>query len=285
MRPTARYLMQVEAHVYAFSMAANILLSFFPFLIVMVSFCRHVLGWGAAEEAIYLALGDYFPGPLGDFIKRNLKATVDSSGPLQFVSLFLLLFTANGIFEPLEVALNRAWGVATNRSYFRNQLVSLCLIFACGGLALISTILTAFNQELWTRTGLAGVASWMNLVIYKTAAVPISILMLFLIFWLLPNARIPAGRLLPISILVGVVLEILKYVNLLTWPFLRAKLQREYGPFVYSATIVIWGFIASMVVLAGAELAARHSREQEQEEEAAARARLETACPYEPPSP
>jgi membrane protein len=266
MRPTARYLLQVEAHVYAFSMAANILLSFFPFLIVMVSFCRHVLGWAAAEEAIYLALGDYFPGPLGDFIKRNLKATVDSRGPLQFISLFLLLFTANGIFEPLEVALNRAWGVATNRSYFRNQLVSLCLILACGGLALISTILTAFNQELWTRTGLAGVASWMNLVIYKTAAVPISILMLFLIFWLLPNAKIPAGRLLPVSILVGVVLEILKYVNLLTWPYLRAKLQNEYGPFLYSATIVIWGFIASMAVLAGAELAARHSREQEQAE-------------------
>ena len=25
--------------------------------------------------------------------------------------MLLLLFTANGIFEPLEVALNRAWGV------------------------------------------------------------------------------------------------------------------------------------------------------------------------------
>jgi uncharacterized BrkB/YihY/UPF0761 family membrane protein len=64
-------------------------------------------------------------------------------------------------------------------------------------------------------------------------------------------------RLIPASILVGIVLEILKYVNLLTWPFLRAKLEREYGPFVYSATIVLWGFLASMVVLAGADLAAR----------------------------
>ena len=26
--------------------------------------------------------------------------------------MLLLLFTANGIFEPLEVALNRAWGVS-----------------------------------------------------------------------------------------------------------------------------------------------------------------------------
>ncbi len=255
--------MEVEVHVYAFSMAANILLSFFPFLIVMVSLCRNVLGWQAAESAIYLALNDYFPGPLGQFIERNLKVVVDSRGPLQFVSLFLLLFTANGIFEPLEVALNRAWGVQKNRSYFRNQLMSLCLILACGGLALFSTVLTAFNQELWVRSGSAGIAAWMNMVIYKTAAVPISILMLFLIYWLLPNAKIPAGKLLPVSVLVGVVLEILKYVNLLTWPFLRAKLEKEYGPFVYSATIILWGFIASMAVLAGAQLAARFSSKKE----------------------
>lgn len=258
--PTARYLMQVEAHVYAFSMAANILLSFFPFLIVMVSLCRYVLGWAAAEQAIYLALNDYFPGPLGDFIERNLKHTVNSRGPLQIVSLFLLLFTANGIFEPLEVALNRAWGITTNRSYFRNQLVSLALILACGSLALLSTVFTAFSQEFWSRTGSAGVAEWMNMVFYKMAAVPVSILLLFLVYWLLPNGRIPAGKLLPVSVLVGVVLEVLKYLNLFTWPYLRAKLEREYGPFVYSATIVLWGFISSMVVLSGAELAARRSR-------------------------
>jgi len=47
-------------------------------------------------------------------------------------SVFLLLFTANGIFEPLEVALNRAWGIAKNRSFVKNQIISLALIFACG---------------------------------------------------------------------------------------------------------------------------------------------------------
>jgi membrane protein len=48
---------------------------------------------------------------------------------LHWGSMFLLLLTANGIFEPLEVALNRAWGVAKNRSHFKNQLISLGLIF------------------------------------------------------------------------------------------------------------------------------------------------------------
>jgi uncharacterized BrkB/YihY/UPF0761 family membrane protein len=52
-------------------------------------------------------------------------------------------------------------------------------------------------------------------------------------------------------------LEALKYFNLLTWPLLEAKLSREYGPFVYSVSIILWSFLAAMVVLAGAEWSAR----------------------------
>lgn len=256
--PTFRYLMETEVHVYAFSMAANVLLSFYPFLLVMVSFCRYVLGWDAAEQAIYVALKDYYPGQLGEFIERNLKASL-LSGPLQVTSLFLLLFTANGIFEPLEVALNRAWGITANRSYFRNQLVSLGLVFACGGLALVSTILSALNQELWRQLGYSGakLTLWTSLALFKMAAVPLSILALVLVYWLLPNGKVSIRALIPASIVVGVLLEVLKYLNLLLWPYLRIKLQREYGPFVYSVTIVLWAFLASMVVLAGADWAAR----------------------------
>src|SRR5882724_11839081 len=110
---TFRYWMETEVHVYAFSVAANVLLSFFPFLVVILSLCRYVFHWNAAVDAIYTALQDYFPDTAGDFIKRNLIATVESRGPLQFGSLGLLLFTANGVFEPLEVALNRVWGITT----------------------------------------------------------------------------------------------------------------------------------------------------------------------------
>lgn len=260
-RPTIRYLMETEVHVYAFSMAANVLLSFYPFLLVMVSFCRYVLGWESAEQAIYVALKDYYPGPITDFIERNLKASL-MGGPLQITSLLLLLFTANGIFEPLEVALNRAWGIAKNRSFFRNQLVSLGLIFTCGGLALLSMLLTALNQELWRQLGFAGeqITLWTSLALFKMAAVPVSIFALVLVYWLLPNGRVSVRSLIPVSIMVGVLLEVLKYLNLLVWPFLRIKLEREYGPFVYSVTIVLWAFLASMIVLAGADWAARSTR-------------------------
>src|SRR5580658_226582 len=101
-KPTVVYLMETEAHVYALAIAASVLLSFYPFLTVMLSFCRNILHWPAAVQAIYLAIDDYFPGDLGVFIRHN-----PPGASVQVGSMLLLLLTANGVFEPLEVALNR----------------------------------------------------------------------------------------------------------------------------------------------------------------------------------
>jgi membrane protein len=64
----------------------------------------------------------------------------------------------------------------------------------------------------------------------------------------------------PVAILVGLAIELLKYLNLLIWPLLKDKLQREYGPFYISVTIVLFSFIVSMIVLVGAEWGAREGR-------------------------
>jgi YihY family inner membrane protein len=263
LRPTLRYWMETEVHVYAFAVAASVLLSFVPFLIVILSLCRHLLKWRAAVDAIHLALADYFPGPLADFVQRNVDIAV-GRGPFQVTSLVLLLFVANGIFEPLEVALNRAWGVPKHRSYWRNQLVSLGLIFVCGILAMVSTLFTALNYSVWPR--LLGESSpiveTLGLVFFKTVAIPLSMLMLFLIYWLLPNRKVPPGLVVLPAILVGFALEALKYFNLLTWPLLQAKLSREYGPFVYSVSIILWSFLAALLVLGGAEWSARRGAQE-----------------------
>lgn len=263
--PTVQYWMQTEVHVYAFSIAANVLLSFYPFLIVMVSICRYVLKWRGAEQAILLALNDYFPGAVGEFVGRNLLVTVDQRGPLQIVSLILLFFTANGIFEPLEVAFNRAWGINANRSYYKNQLVSLGLIFLVGAMVLLSAILTGANQQLAIKVAgtNADQATLVRLILFKLLALPVTILLLFLIYWLLPNKRLPARQLLPVSIVIGLALEALKYLNLLTLPWLYEKLTDEYGVFRNSVAIILWSFLAAMIVLAGAEWSARRARREE----------------------
>ena len=257
--------MQTEVHVYAFSVAANVLLSFFPFLTVSLSLARMVFHEQAVTGAINLALRDYFPDALQQFLIRNLPR----QGPLPLISIVLLLFTANGVFEPLEVALNRIWGIHKNRSFLRNQIVSLGLIFVCGGLALLSLMLTALNQQSfqsgasvprWLQSAAGHGIALFSLLLFKLAAVPLTVLMLFLVYHYLPNGRTPLNRVIPAAIGVGVLLELLKYINTLAWPAFQQKLSREYGVFQYSASLIFLSFLASMLVLGGAEWAARGHR-------------------------
>lgn len=240
---------------YALAIAASVLLSFYPFLTVMLSLCRNVLHWPAAVQAIYVALDDYFPGDLAVFLRNNAPRA-----KFQVGSMFLLLLTANGVFEPLEVALNRAWGVAKNRPYWKNQLVALGMIFACGSLALLSLIISALNTawiNQWASHSSAAV--WLNLLVFKIAALPLSIFALFLVYWLLPNRKIDPRSAAAAAILTGIVLEALKYLSLLAWGFMQTKIRGEYGVFQHSATILLWSFTSAMIVLAGADWSARRS--------------------------
>jgi YihY family inner membrane protein len=254
-QPTVRYLSQTEVHVYALSVGASVLLSFFPFLIVMLTLIRK-FHLPLAESALVSALADYFPGDLGNFIIRNL--TKVNHGRFQITSVILLLFTANGIFEPLEVALNRAWGVVENRSYVKNQILSLFMILLCGGLTLGSVLLTAMNTRFITaQYGSQAVPPWVSLGILKLGAIPVTILSLFLVYWILPNRRVPARRVMPVAVMVGIGLELLKYLFLFAWPWLDKKFQNEYGPFNYAVSIVVFSLLAALLVLAGAEWSAR----------------------------
>jgi len=136
--PTVRYWTETEVHALAFSVAANVLLGFFPFLIVSVSISQIFFSRQTTIAAIDFALRDYFPDALGSFLSNNLPARPVTD----WVAILLLLFSSNGIFEPLEVALNKIWGIRKNRGYLHNQVVSLGLIFACGTLALLSLGIT-----------------------------------------------------------------------------------------------------------------------------------------------
>jgi YihY family inner membrane protein len=263
-KPTVHYLIETEAHVYALAISASVLLAFYPFVIVMFALCRDLLHWPDAMHIIRVALADFFGQGhtaqghrvLGAFITDNIQSW--NIPKLGVTSTFLLFFTANGVFEPMEVALNRAWGVTVNRSYLKNQIVSLGLIFACGGLALLSLALTGAPLEWITVGGWLG--QFLERLVFKLAAVPISILALFLIYWLLPNRKVEPRRVLGVSIAVGLILEAGKYLNMIVSGWMQEKFHADYGVFEYSAMLLIMSALAALIVLAGAHWTADHER-------------------------
>jgi len=141
---TLRFLSHTEVHTFAFSVAANAILSFFPFVLVLLTLIRRVFHSNSMYAVVIQLLRDYLPAGQ-DFVIRNLVAMDQSRHRAQIYSVLILLVTSTGIFVPLEVALNRVWRFPKNRSYLGNQVISLGLAFACGVLALLSVAATAGN--------------------------------------------------------------------------------------------------------------------------------------------
>jgi YihY family inner membrane protein len=253
-----KYLLHTEVHTFAFSVAANAILSFFPFMLLLMTVIRNVFHSPVMYEILVQLLRDYLPAG-GDFVIRNLNALVGARQRAQVFSLVILLITSTGIFMPLEVALNRIWGFAENRSYFGNQLISLGLAFACGVLALLSVALTAGNVALM-QSQMHGhgvfVVRFSGFLIMKAFAILASIGIFFLVYWLLPNGKVSARSVLPAAIIMGLLSEVLKYVYILALP--RLNFQEVYGPFSLSVSLMFWAFLSGLLLLTGAHLSARN---------------------------
>jgi membrane protein len=257
---TLQYLMRTDVHTFAFSVAANSILSFFPFVVLLMTLIRRVFHSRVMYDVVLELLRDYLPAGQ-DFVIRNLNSMVNSRQRVQFVSLIILLVTSSGVFLPLEVALNRIWRFERNRSYLGNQLISLGLAFACGVLALLSIALTAgpvaFMEFLLRGYG-TGFVRVVGFLVMKLFAIAASIAIFFLIYWLLPNGKVPARAVLPAAIIMGLLSEALKYAYILALPWLN--FQEVYGPFSLSVSMMFWAFLSGLLLLAGANLSAEEYR-------------------------
>ncbi len=254
---TVRYLLRTEVHTFAFSVAANAILSFFPFVLLLMTLIRRVFRSAAMYEVVVQLLRDYLPAGQ-DFVIRNLNALVGARHRAQVFSLLILLVTSTGIFLPLEVALNRVWRFPNNRSYLGNQLISLGLAFGCGVLALLSIALTAENVVLLKSLTFGHdifVIRWAGFLVMKVSAIVASIAIFFLIYWLLPNGKVPARAVLPAAIIMGLLSEILKYAYIVALPHLN--FQEVYGPFALSVSLMFWAFLSGLLLLTGAYLSAQ----------------------------
>lgn len=281
-RRTLSYLISTETHTFAFSIASQALLSFFPFIVLLLSLTRNVLHSRSLYDGLLKLLASYLPVTdstiehTRSFILTNLQAVVEHHEKVQFVSLIILLLTSAGIFLPLEVALNRIWGVRHNRTYLQNWGVATGLTFSCGVLGMLSASFTALTETYSTRLArflllyspinlgsLQHLVHVVSVVLIRVGAIPFTIAVFFLIYWWLPVVKVPALRVLPAAITTGLMWEASKYVYILMLPWLNFR--EIYGPFAISVSLVMWAFISALILLAGVELVAEKTFDREAE--------------------
>ena len=274
----ARYMTKTEVHTYAFSVAAQAILSLFPFIVLLLTLAQRVFHSPKMVNVVVQMMTNFLPNNQ-DFVMRNMRILAVAQTQTRIFSVVMLLITTTGIFLPLEVALNSVWGVRKNRNYVHNQLVSLALATGVGMLAMASVVLSTAQVTILSFLFFGHTSNFFFTFVaasfLKICGGVASIGLFFLIYWGLPNRKIPARAVLPTAIIMGVLWELAKYLYILTLPHL--DLRSVYGPFEVSVGLILWAFLSGLLLLAGAYVSAtRHALREaraadlEREREAAA---------------
>jgi YihY family inner membrane protein len=273
----AKYMTQTEVHTYAFSVAANVILSLFPFIVMLLTLFRLVFHSRVMDPMVGEMMGVFLPANQHFIMDQMIKTLAHPHKSTQLYSVIMLLVSSTGVFLPLEVALNQVWGVRKNRSYLHNQTVSLGLAFAVGVLGMISVALTAGQQSLFTFIFFGHVDNFVYTFLtgamLHLCELGASILLFFLIYWILPNRKVPARSVLPTAIVIGILWEAAKFLYVLVLP--RLDFQAVYGMFYVSVTLMMWAFLSGLLLLAGAHFSAtryalsvaRHEERSEREQQ------------------
>jgi YihY family inner membrane protein len=258
------YLMDSEVHTFAFSVAANAILSFIPFIVLL-----YTLAWPVFHSQMMVDIVTdmvrYFLPSNQDFVAKNLDyvAIAASRHGVQAFSLIMILVACTGIFLPLEVALNQAWGVTKSRNYLHNQAIAFGLAILMVALGMGSILVNAAARGLLTlilvhNTNIKFIDFVLHITFQGTSFLLLaattgvaSILFFFAIYWLLPNRKVPWRHVLNTSIYTGVIWLVAKYIFEALLPLMH--LEDLYGRFYVSVGLLFWAYVSGLILFAGAQ--------------------------------
>jgi YihY family inner membrane protein len=258
------YLLDSEVHTFAFSVAANAILSFIPFIVLL-----YTLAWPVFHSTMMVGVVNdmvrYFLPSNQDFVAKNLDAVAIAASRhgVQFFSLIMILVACTGIFLPLEVALNQAWGVTKSRNYLHNQVIAFGLailmmvlgmgsVLANAGARIVLTFLFDHHTDIkfidWI---LSFTLQGTEFVVLAATTGVASILFFFSIYWLLPNRKVPWRSVLRTSIYTGVIWLVARYIFVALLPYMH--LDDLYGRFYVSVGLLFWAYVSGLILFAGAQ--------------------------------
>jgi YihY family inner membrane protein len=259
------YLLDSEVHTFAFSVAANVILSFIPFIVLLYMLADTIFHRFEMMQKVINDMVAYFLPSDQGLVIRSL-ATVAASASrhgVQAFSLVMILVACTGVFLPLEVALNQAWGVTKSRNYLHNQAIAFGLAILMVILGMGSILLNAAARELLKfffvhQTNIKFIDIALNFSYQGTSFILLaattgvaSILFFFSIYWVLPNRKVPWRPVLRASIYTGVIWLVSKYIFEAVLPHMH--LEDLYGRFCVSVGLLFWAYISGLILFAGAQ--------------------------------
>jgi membrane protein len=247
---------------YASSIAFFALLSLFPLLLLSLS----VLGMFTASDEDRAVVLDfvlrYFPRQF-DFVTSQIDAFRQRRTVLGIGGFLLMIWGALGFFGALTTAINYAWRVERQFSYWKHKLVSFAMMVAAGVLLVIGLLLMSARtivKASWFASVLARAPALgvLESILIEWATTLIFIVVVGLIFYFVPNARVRFKDVWPGAVVTGFLWRLaLKGFG---WYVRDLSRFSVHGSVAAVVVFLLWVYLSSVILLYGVEFTVAYAR-------------------------
>lgn len=257
LRDTVKAFLMDDVIHWGASLAYYSLISLGPLLVLGLTVFGKLVGTGSAEswilEQVYLLGGDRAMSIAQTVLEEASRPDLGSLGAILTVGV--LLFGATAVFNNLQGALNRIWGVKSGshmiRNVIRTRVAAFFMVVALGALMIVSVVVS--TAVTWIGPLLDPFESVLPFV--KVAELVTTVLLLWFLvaatFKILPDVRISWRDVWMGSLATAVLLYLGKFG--LTAFLANSARASMYGAAGSLLLLLMWVYFSAQVLFIGAE--------------------------------
>lgn len=248
---------------YAASVAYYALLSLFPAVLLALA----VLGGVTADEgnraAVLQFILRYFPRQF-DFITAQLDAFSQNRMTFSLAGTVALVWGAVGVFGAISTAVNHAWGVERQRSYWRHTLFSFIMLAVAGVLLLLALLLVSASNVVsasWFADVLGRFPALLVLRGFAVRQAPTALFIVVVgfVYYFVPNTKVRFRDVWIGALVTGLLWK--AGLEAFSW-YVRdmTRFTLVNGSIAAAVVFLVWVYVQAVVLLYGAEFTAAYAR-------------------------
>ena len=248
---------------YAASIAYYALLSLFPFFMLAFALLGRATADVEHRNAVLTFILQYFPSQF-EFITRQLDAFQSSRFSFGAMGTIALVWGALGVFGAISTAVNYAWGVEKQRSFWRHKLFSFVMLLVAGLILLADLLLVSASQMVGASWFAGVLVVFPGLSVLRSLAIRYATTLLFilvvgLIYYFVPNANVRFRDVWIGALLTGLLWK--AALEGFSW-YMRdmTRFTRVNGSIAAVVVFLVWVYTQAVILLYGAEFTAAYAR-------------------------
>ena len=259
---TAKEISDDDVSHMAAGVAYYALFSLFPLLLGLIAILSFFLESEQIQTQVIELTGGFLPGS-ELLVQDNIDAAVGVRGALGLFSVIGMLWAGSAVFGALNRSINRAWDIQTDRPLYKGKPRQLLMALTVGILFALSfssatVVRTAETLSRYDVPALGFLVQQVGQILLQGFSFILVLAIFLLIYKFMPNTKTYWKYIWPGAVLGALLFEVAK--NLFIFYLERSTYQNIYGSVTPVIVLLLWAYVSSLILLAGAELSSEYGR-------------------------